>query len=77
MKVLFVLDYIAELIQFVFELGVYTRKYVVPAIVFAFVFVEYYIVPTIRQVGKTVQTVRLPRLVDLGEMGYYKRVMGG
>ena len=66
MQVLFILDYIAELIQFVFELGVYTRKYVLPVLVFLYVVIE--------QVVVTVQQVRIPVLVDLGHMGYYNMV---
>ena len=45
MKVLLFLDILAELIQLVFELGAYTRKYAVPAVVYAYVVVEKYIAP--------------------------------
>ena len=41
MNFLYFLNLLAELIQPVFELGVFTRKYLVPAIVLAYVATEY------------------------------------
>ena len=40
MSLLYILDILAELIHLVFQLGVLTRKYGVPAAVFAYVAVE-------------------------------------
>ena len=39
-SLLIILDYFAELIHLVFQLGVYTRKYVVPAVVYLYVAIE-------------------------------------
>ena len=63
MTILFVLDWLSELIQLVFELGEYTRKYILPAIVYAYVFVDYYITPTVIQLVRFPEhEVRLPLL---------------
>ena len=43
-----ILDIFAELIFIVFQLGVLTRKYLVPAVVYLYVAAEQYLVPTIR-----------------------------
>ena len=45
LTILHILDIFAELIHLVFQLGLLTRKYVVPAIVYAYVVIEYYVVP--------------------------------
>ena len=45
MYLLFILDFFAEVFHLIFQLGLLTRKYVVPALVFAYVAVEHYIVP--------------------------------
>ena len=45
MKLLALLDFFAELIQLVFEIGHYTRKHIVPALVYTYVFIEHYIAP--------------------------------
>ena len=69
MKTLLLLDYIAELLQLVFEFGLFSRKYIVPAIVYVWVFVEYYILPAVGDSytelvnGRlTEQVVRIPVL---------------
>ena len=41
------LDILAEIIQLVFEIGVYTRKYIVPAIVYSYVVADYYLKPAL------------------------------
>ena len=38
--ILYILDYLAEVIYLVFQLGILTRKYLVPAVVFAYVAAE-------------------------------------
>ena len=45
MTILFVLDFLAEVFHLVFQLGLLTRKYVVPAFVFAYVAAERYVYP--------------------------------
>ena len=45
MKTLLLLDYLAEIIQIIFELGFNTRKYVVPSLVFLYVVFTYYVMP--------------------------------
>ena len=45
LTILHILDIFAELIHLVFQLGLLTRKYVVPAIVYSYVVIEYYVVP--------------------------------
>ena len=47
MHLLFILDIFAELIHLVFQLGLLTRKYVVPALVLAYVAAEHYVVPAL------------------------------
>ena len=39
---LYILDILSELIQLVFELGVFCRRYIVPALVFLYVGIEHY-----------------------------------
>ena len=41
LTILYFLDYLSELIQLVFELGVFTRKYAVPAAVYVYVAAEF------------------------------------
>jgi len=45
MYLLAFLDIVAELIHLVFDIGVYCRRYIVPAVVYLYVAAEYYIVP--------------------------------
>ena len=45
MKLLYALDLFAELIQLVFSLGVFTRQYIVPAVVYLYVAAEHYVFP--------------------------------
>ena len=47
MALLYILDIFAELIHLVFQLGVLTRKYIVPAVVFAIVAVQHYVIPAL------------------------------
>ena len=44
-SILYILDFFAELIHLVFQIGVLTRKYVVPAVVYLYVVIEHYVVP--------------------------------
>ena len=65
MQTLMILNWLSELIQLVFEMGEFTRKYVVPAVVYAYVFVEYYVVGNIVKMHQgwiTEQPVRVPVL---------------
>ena len=48
MKFLLFLDILSELIQLVFELGVFTRKHIVPAVVYAYVVAEHYVFPAVK-----------------------------
>ena len=45
MKFLLFLDILSELIYLVFEVGVFCRKRVVPAVVYAYVVIEHYVAP--------------------------------
>ena len=45
MRILLFLDILSEIFQLVFQLGLLTRKYVVPALVFAYVAAERYVYP--------------------------------
>ena len=45
MKLLYILDIIAELIQLVFEFAVFTRKHILPVVVYLYVATEYYVFP--------------------------------
>ena len=45
MKLLSFLNIIAELLQLVYEVGVFTRTHVVPVVVYLYVVVERYIAP--------------------------------
>ena len=45
MILLHILDIFAELLHLVFQLGILTRKHIVPAAVYLYVAAEYYIVP--------------------------------
>ena len=45
MTLLYILDYFAELIHLVFDLGVFTRKHIVPAVVYLYVAAEHYVFP--------------------------------
>ena len=47
MKILLFLDILSELIQLVFEIGVFTRKHIVPAIVYMVVWFQHYIYPAL------------------------------
>ena len=40
MYMLHFLDILSELIQLVFELGVYTRKYILPIVILIYVFIQ-------------------------------------
>lgn len=46
MKFLSFLNILAELIQLVFEIGVFTRQYFIPVCVYVYVWIEHYIAPT-------------------------------
>ena len=43
--ILYILDFVAELIHLVFDIGVFTRKRIVPALVYLYVVIEHYVVP--------------------------------
>ena len=45
MTILFILDFLAEVFHLVFQIGILTRKYLVPAGVYLYVGIERYIVP--------------------------------
>ena len=45
MTLLYILDIFAELIHLVFDLGVFTRKHIVPAVVYLYVAAEHYVFP--------------------------------
>ena len=45
MTLLYILDIFAELFHLVFQVGLLTRKYVVPAVVYLYVATEYYVFP--------------------------------
>ena len=45
LKTLAFLDILAELFHLVFQLGLLTRQYFVPAVVYAYVAAEYYVFP--------------------------------
>ena len=45
MTLLYILDILSEIIYLVFQLGVFTRKYIVPAGVYLYVATERYIFP--------------------------------
>ena len=45
MTLLYILDIFAELIQLVFEFAVFTRKHILPAVVYLYVAAEYYVFP--------------------------------
>ena len=41
LTILYILDYFAELIQLVFELGVFTGRVVIPAVAYLYVAIEF------------------------------------
>ena len=45
MKFLYFLDILSELIQLVFEFGLFTREYIVPAVVYLYVAAEHFVFP--------------------------------
>jgi len=45
MTLLYILDILSELIQLVFDFGVFTRKHIVPAVVYLYVAAEHYVFP--------------------------------
>ena len=45
MAFLYFLNILSELIQLVFDLGVFTRKYLLPVVVYLWVATQYYIIP--------------------------------
>ena len=45
MSLLYFLDILSELIQLVFQLGVFTRKHIVPSVVYLYVAAEHYVFP--------------------------------
>ena len=45
MKFLYFLDILSELIQLVFEFGLFTRKHIVPAVVYLYVAAEHFVFP--------------------------------
>ena len=45
MTLLYILDIFAELIHLVFDLGVFARKHIIPAVVYLYVAAEHYIFP--------------------------------
>ena len=48
MKFLLFLDILSELIYLVFEVGVFFRKHIIPAVVYAYVVIEHYVFPAVR-----------------------------
>ena len=48
MKLLYILDILSELIQLVFQLGLLTRQYLIPAVVYVYVAAEYYVFPAFK-----------------------------
>ena len=48
MKLLYILDILSELFQLVFEFGLFTRKYLVPAVVYVYVATEHYVIPAFK-----------------------------
>ena len=63
MKLLALLDILSELILLVFQLGVFTRKYIVPAVVYLYVAAEYYVIPALSIPGNYL-LVRQLRLAE-------------
>ena len=47
MKTLIFLNFLSELFQLVFELGVFTRRHIVPALVYVYVVLDYYVKPSL------------------------------
>ena len=45
MNLLIILDWMAEIIHLVFDLGVFTRRHIIPALVYIYCVVDHYIVP--------------------------------
>ena len=45
MFILFILDFLAEVFHLVFQIGILTRKYIVPAAVYLYVAAERYVYP--------------------------------
>ena len=45
MYLLMILDFLAEVFHLIFQLGLLTRKYCVPAAVYLYVAAEHYIIP--------------------------------
>ena len=63
MYLLHILDIFAELIHLVFQLGVLSRQYLVPAVVYLYVAAEHYIAPSINIPAHYIQ-VRKQRIQE-------------
>ena len=63
MILLHILDIFAELLHLVFDIGVYCRRYIVPAAVYLYVAAEYYIVPAF-SIPQNYLHVRRQRLLE-------------
>lgn len=59
MTILFFLDFLAEVFHLVFQIGLLTRKYIVPALVFAYVAAEQYIYPALLIPGNYLMVRRM------------------
>ncbi len=64
MALLFILDFLAEVFHLVFQLGILTRKYLVPAVVFAIVAIQHYIIPAL-SIPQNYLMVRRMRLAGI------------
>ena len=64
MTILFILDILSEIIYLVFQLGVFCRRYIVPAGVYLYVGIERYIIPAL-SIPQNYMMVRRMRLVGI------------
>ena len=64
MNILFILDFLAEVFHLVFQLGILTRKYLVPVVVFAIVAIQHYIIPAM-SIPQNYLLVRRMRLAGI------------
>ena len=65
MTILFILDFLAEVFHLVFQIGILTRKYLVPAGVYLYVGIEQFIYPLFLIPGNYMM-VRRMRLAEVG-----------
>ena len=63
MFLLFILDFLAEVFHLIFQLGILTRQYIVPAAVYLYVAAEYYIIPAF-SIPQNYLHVRRQRLLE-------------